>query len=113
VKPPQPSTNQPSPTQPNPTRPDSIAAYKGSAHCVLAPFFAARLGKTEMVARQCSPRGGDVYVRLAEPPPPPLAPASAPAGAAGGQQQQQQRVFVSGEGVTAIRGTMLLPPLSS
>lgn len=37
----------------------------GSAHCVLAPFWAARLGRNEMVGFQASPRGGEVRVRLA------------------------------------------------
>lgn len=32
----------------------------GSAHCALAPFWAKRLGKTTLKARQVSPRGGDV-----------------------------------------------------
>jgi PhzF family phenazine biosynthesis protein len=36
----------------------------GSAHCCLAPFWAARLGKTEMVASQISLRGGEVRIRL-------------------------------------------------
>ncbi len=30
----------------------------GSSHCTLAPYWAARLGKTELEARQLSPRGG-------------------------------------------------------
>jgi PhzF family phenazine biosynthesis protein len=34
----------------------------GSAHCALTPFWAGRLGKTQMKARQASPRGGDLYV---------------------------------------------------
>ncbi|MBC7908115.1 MAG: PhzF family phenazine biosynthesis protein [Rhodospirillaceae bacterium] len=34
----------------------------GSAHCVLAPFWAKRLGKTAMVARQVSKRGGTLFV---------------------------------------------------
>jgi PhzF family phenazine biosynthesis protein len=37
----------------------------GSAHCCLGPFWAARLGKAEMVAYQASARGGVVRVRLA------------------------------------------------
>jgi PhzF family phenazine biosynthesis protein len=37
----------------------------GSAHCCLAPFWANRLGKTEMVGFQASRRGGVVRVRLA------------------------------------------------
>jgi len=36
----------------------------GSAHCALTPYWAAKLGKTEMVAFQASKRGGTVYVRL-------------------------------------------------
>ncbi|MEO0650288.1 MAG: PhzF family phenazine biosynthesis protein [Planctomycetota bacterium] len=34
----------------------------GSAHCTLAPFWAARLGKTEMRASQLSARGGELEV---------------------------------------------------
>jgi len=33
----------------------------GSAHCTLIPFWAGRLGKTEMLARQISARGGVLY----------------------------------------------------
>jgi PhzF family phenazine biosynthesis protein len=36
----------------------------GSAHCVLGPFWAKRLGKTEFVAYQASARGGVVRVRI-------------------------------------------------
>lgn len=36
----------------------------GSAHCVLAPFWASRLGKSEMTGYQASARGGVVRVRL-------------------------------------------------
>ena len=32
----------------------------GSAHCALTPFWAKRLGKKTMKARQVSPRGGDL-----------------------------------------------------
>jgi PhzF family phenazine biosynthesis protein len=32
----------------------------GSAHCALTPYWAQRLGKTTMKARQVSPRGGDL-----------------------------------------------------
>ena len=32
----------------------------GSAHCALAPFWAKRLGKKTLKARQVSPRGGDL-----------------------------------------------------
>lgn len=37
----------------------------GSSHCNLIPFWAERLGKTEMFARQLSPRGGEIYCELA------------------------------------------------
>ena len=36
----------------------------GSAHCGLIPYWANRLGKSEMVAHQISARGGEVHCRL-------------------------------------------------
>ena len=36
----------------------------GSAHCTLIPYWAARLGKTTLTARQLSRRGGELYCRL-------------------------------------------------
>jgi PhzF family phenazine biosynthesis protein len=36
----------------------------GSAHSTLIPFWAEKLGKTELRARQISPRGGDLWCRL-------------------------------------------------
>ena len=36
----------------------------GSGHCHIVPFWANRLDKTELVARQASPRGGTLYCRL-------------------------------------------------
>jgi predicted PhzF superfamily epimerase YddE/YHI9 len=36
----------------------------GSAHCVLAPFWAARTGRTTLVGHQTSARGGLVRMRL-------------------------------------------------
>ncbi len=36
----------------------------GSAHCTLAPYWADRLGKDELTARQISARGGDVGCRI-------------------------------------------------
>ena len=53
----------------------------GSAHCCLAPFWAGRLGKEEMLGYQASRRGGEVGVRLA-----------------GG------RVFLLGRAVTLVHG---------
>ena len=55
----------------------------GSAHCVLAPFWAARLGKEEMTGFQASRRGGVVRVR-----------------AAGG------RVELAGQAITVVRGEL-------
>lgn len=56
----------------------------GSAHCILTPYWAAVLGKTEMLAYQASARGGEVRVRLAG-----------------------DRVFLGGEAVTVLRGSLL------
>jgi PhzF family phenazine biosynthesis protein len=36
----------------------------GSAHCALVPYWAARLGKTSLSARQVSRRGGDIACTL-------------------------------------------------
>lgn len=36
-------------------------AVTGSAHCTSVPYWASRLGKTELVARQISTRGGTLY----------------------------------------------------
>jgi len=38
----------------------------GSAHCQLAPYWAARLGKSRLRARQISQRGGEVLCELRE-----------------------------------------------
>jgi PhzF family phenazine biosynthesis protein len=56
----------------------------GSAHTALAPFWGARLGKTEMTGYQASARGGIVKVRLAG-----------------------DRVVLSGQAVTILRGDLL------
>jgi predicted PhzF superfamily epimerase YddE/YHI9 len=37
----------------------------GSAHCQLAPLWAERLGKQEILARQASARGGTVHIDFA------------------------------------------------
>ncbi len=37
----------------------------GSAHCVLAPYWAERLGRSRLSARQVSARGGDLELALA------------------------------------------------
>jgi len=56
----------------------------GSAHCALTPYWAAKLGKTEMTAFQASPRGGVVKVRL-----------------------EDDRVILMGQAVTVLRGELL------
>jgi PhzF family phenazine biosynthesis protein len=53
----------------------------GSAHCELTPYWASRLGKKEMQARQISKRGGDVRCRL-----------------------MGERVILSGQAVTFMAG---------
>mgnify|MGYP003693719595 CR=1 FL=1 len=37
----------------------------GSAHCTLVPFWAGRLGRTRLTARQLSTRGGEIACELA------------------------------------------------
>ena len=56
----------------------------GSAHCCLAPFWAARKGKTEMTGYQASRRGGVVQVRLSG-----------------------DRVILGGQAVTIAKGEIL------
>jgi PhzF family phenazine biosynthesis protein len=55
----------------------------GSAHCCLGPFWAARLGKSELTAYQASARGGVVRARVA-----------------------RDRVFLGGRAVTVLRGEL-------
>jgi PhzF family phenazine biosynthesis protein len=55
----------------------------GSAHCMLAPFWAGRLGRTEMRAHQASPRGGEVRV-----------------------EARGDRVILGGSAVTVLEGTL-------
>ncbi|HET8841435.1 MAG TPA: PhzF family phenazine biosynthesis protein, partial [Ktedonobacteraceae bacterium] len=55
----------------------------GSAHCVLSPFWSKRLGRTELVGYQASPRGGVVRVR-----------------------QLGDRVRLGGQAVTVLRGEL-------
>ena len=38
----------------------------GSAHCMLTPYWADRLGKNALSARQISPRGGNIHCTLTE-----------------------------------------------
>jgi PhzF family phenazine biosynthesis protein len=56
----------------------------GSAHCALTPYWATVLGKTEMSAYQASARGGVLTVK-----------------------DSGDRVFLGGEAVTVLRGSLL------
>lgn len=58
----------------------------GSAHCSLTPFWAERLGKTRLRAKQISPRGGELLCRL-----------------------EGERVHISGTAVRYLEGTIDLP----
>jgi len=56
----------------------------GSAHSCLGPYWSQRLGKTEFVAYQASPRGGVVRVRCSG-----------------------ERVYLGGQAVTVLRGELI------
>lgn len=58
----------------------------GSAHTVLAPYWADRLGKTELIARQLSRRGGKVICRV-----------------------EDSRVWLCGSSITYLRGEITVP----
>jgi predicted PhzF superfamily epimerase YddE/YHI9 len=58
----------------------------GSAHCVLIPYWAARLGRTELTARQVSRRGGNLRCTL-----------------------RGERVGIAGTVVPYLRGTITVP----
>jgi len=61
----------------------------GSAHCALAPYWAAELGKTTLVARQLSRRGGELKLQLLG-----------------------DRVELRGSATIVMNGTLDLPPES-
>ncbi len=56
----------------------------GSSHCALGPYWAPKLGKTELLAYQASPRGGVIRLRLGV-----------------------DRVKIGGQAVTVFRGELL------
>lgn len=56
----------------------------GSAHCCLGPYWAEKLGKTDLVGYQCSERGGTVRVAV-----------------------RGDRVLLQGNAVTMLRGEFL------
>lgn len=55
----------------------------GSIHCMLAPYWGERLGKTELFARQISPRGGELWLTLGD-----------------------ERVLIAGDCVEVMRGSL-------
>ena len=59
----------------------------GSAHCSLAPYWQAKLGKSNFSAKQISPRGGVLKV-----------------------QCEGDRVLLSGQAVTVLQGTLFSTP---
>ncbi len=59
----------------------------GSAHCLLAPFWAARLGRKKLSAHQVSKRGGEMLCEMTD----------------GGQ-----RVRLTGDAVSVIESTILV-----
>jgi predicted PhzF superfamily epimerase YddE/YHI9 len=58
----------------------------GSAHCTLIPFYAQRLGKSSLLARQVSARGGELYC-----------------------EHRGERVTIGGEAVLYLEGSIRLP----
>jgi PhzF family phenazine biosynthesis protein len=57
----------------------------GSAHCLLTPYWARRLGKTALHARQVSERGGELWCEMAG-----------------------QRVIIKGGAVLTLEGTLAI-----
>lgn len=62
----------------------------GSAHCALAPYWSAKLGKNELVAYQASSRGGELRLRLVG-----------------------DRVTIGGQAVTVLRGELTAGNMAS
>ena len=62
----------------------------GSAHCALAPYWTAKLGKNELMAFQASARGGELRLRL-----------------------EGDRVRLGGQAVTVLRGELTTDNLPS
>ena len=58
----------------------------GSAHCTLAPYWAARLGRKQLHARQLSQRGGELFC-----------------------EDRGDRVGIGGTALTYLKGTLQLP----
>eukprot|EP00657_Telonema_sp_P-1_P008859 TRINITY_DN31026_c0_g1_i1.p2 TRINITY_DN31026_c0_g1~~TRINITY_DN31026_c0_g1_i1.p2 ORF type:complete len:102 (-),score=43.06 TRINITY_DN31026_c0_g1_i1:86-391(-) len=58
----------------------------GSSHTILAPYWAGRLSKQQLVARQCSERGGVLHLEIVG-----------------------DRVKIKGEATLVVEGAMLVP----
>lgn len=58
----------------------------GSSHCTLVPYWAARLGRSRLHARQVSARGGELWC-----------------------EDRRERVAIAGTAVTYLEGTVRLP----
>jgi len=61
-------------------------AVTGSAHCTLVPYWAARLGRKQLHARQLSQRGGELFC-----------------------EDHGDRVHIGGTAVTYLEGTLNVP----
>lgn len=59
----------------------------GSAHTILTPYWADRLGRERLHARQLSARGGELFC-----------------------ERRGERVFISGRAVPYLQGTITVPP---
>lgn len=55
----------------------------GAAHCILAPYWSDKLGKTHMKAKQVSKRGGELHLVV-----------------------KGERVLISGQAITTLRGEL-------
>ena len=69
-----------------PERQAALNPVTGSAHAVMTPYWAEKLGRPEFSAWQASARGGHLGCRL-----------------------DGERVILSGHCVTVVEGTLLLP----
>lgn len=62
----------------------------GANHCILAPFWAGRLGKRRLVAHQASARGGDMICTVSD-----------------------TRVALTGEAHLYLQGTIFVPDVEN
>ncbi|KAG9157237.1 hypothetical protein Leryth_004914 [Lithospermum erythrorhizon] len=59
----------------------------GSAHCALTPYWSKKLGKTDLIAYQASPRSGILHLQMDE---------------------KNQRVLLQGKAVAVMEGSLLV-----